>query len=220
MRYSHADPSQYAAWRVNLRAKLDADGHLYPSEIAQAFYTYSRLEGIAAQRVLPWIEDPLTHGIHNMKQFLARLDLLFRDPHEGARSLAALQALRQASRPFREYWAEFQQHLARAGGFDWAPQVQIQYLEQGLWYRLREALVSTPRPATLDQFAVTASEVYDRIQRLNIANRTGGGQGSGTRSGGQQPPNHNRTNVSDPDVMQIGAGQIANGERRSRRQNR
>lgn len=121
---------------AQLYIKLHGNKDRYPSEQDKLIYTYGRLDGIAAQQILPYINNS---GIDlaNIQALVSKLESAFGDPDRQATSQQELQALQQRNSDFSIYLAEFRRLAIDTGYND---QALIAQLKAGLSREMKERM--------------------------------------------------------------------------------
>ncbi|KAF7136973.1 hypothetical protein CNMCM5793_006677 [Aspergillus hiratsukae] len=125
----------YSQFRLKLRAKLLVDAAALGNEQDRVLYTYNRLTGSAAARMLPWMEQHVMIDKPRKKildKMWEQMDHLFLDRNRQEKAVRGLATLRQANRPFSEMMADFNRLLMEAGGHEWTSDVKVSYLDNAL----------------------------------------------------------------------------------------
>ena len=90
---------------------MESSGHPGPSPYNCVWYVFSRLEGQAANQILPWLDhyahDPDVVDEDAVEFLFDQLDLAFRDQHVEERALRGLSLLEQGNRPFQAVLRDF-----------------------------------------------------------------------------------------------------------------
>lgn len=189
--FSGESPAEYLPFKMNLRTKLTLDVATFPTDQEQVLYSYTRLAGKAARRMLPWIQAQENRGAPlRMDGFLEAMDKAFGDPHLVEKALARVNTMRQGNKELREFLGEFDEALAQAGGLGW---------EDGQKkMRLRTALDVDLLSDTVGMEAAPSYEGYcNQLLRIDEQRKEVARLRSHKTRGGVAPPPPGK----DPDEM-------------------
>lgn len=133
----------YSTWRIEVGGAVRLHRAYWPSPEAVIFWVYSLLGGKAKFAAEPFMttydeKEEAEKKEGDIKEFLRYCDGLFKDSNKGRRSLSEFMALRQGTRPFREFVAEW---LAayESMGKELFPEMLEELLDQAIHPRLKEA---------------------------------------------------------------------------------
>jgi hypothetical protein len=148
------------ATALKMKFKLSADR--FPTPAMRINYVYSRARGEAQEILTELINDET-----EMADWAAAVDhlrLAFDDPDPEYAAARKLLAVRQASRPFREFYIEFRQHARRVP-------VNTEFMKHLLRNALSREL--TAQVAHRDVRYLTYEQLVEECQRLDpIARQT------------------------------------------------
>ena len=150
--YDGVDRNLYPQFKTKLLNRLDRDGAAMGSENLRVNWAFEQLEGDAGKRLHPWIEVWRGNTSHyTIAGFVKAMDDAFLDPHAQRNALNWINDNKQGSRAFREYLAEFEENLLKAGGiFD--DNVRKGFLRSGISLKMKRELVGKQEPATYTEF--------------------------------------------------------------------
>ena len=113
----------------------------------------------------------------------SQLRAAYDDNDAAERASRKLNIMRQGSKTFGAFLAEFDRTLLDAGGIGWADQVKKTFLSNCLSYELQNAIVASPTPATYKEYCTllhTVSTNLENLQRKKNSNKKQN-QGAGPR---------------------------------------
>ena len=94
------------------------------------------------------------------------------DDYESAeRAARKLNVLRQGTKPFSTFLAEFDRTILDAGGLYWDEQVKKTFLTNGIATELQEALVATTIPPTYIGYCNLLQSVSNNLEALRSKRR-------------------------------------------------
>ena len=88
------------------------DKDYYDSEELRMAYLISRVGGIASKHLLPRRRVNHPDSFTTVEEMLSVLDGVFDDPNRRLTAQREYQKLYQGSRPFKDFWADFQRLAA------------------------------------------------------------------------------------------------------------
>ena len=170
-----ADPDRFDGAKSQLRAfksaienKVMGNAHLFPSDKSEIAYIVGLLKGRAQNQVEARRRPDGDLPFHMRHDLFRVLDQAFGDPDEKGTAQRRLMDLRQAHRPFSDFFAEFQRHapLSRFGD-----EALKSHLERGLAFELSSQLNTISHETmSLEEFATLCQQVDSRTRR-NAATR-------------------------------------------------
>ena len=107
---------------------------------------------------------------------VSQLRAAYDDNDAVERASRKLNQLRQGSKSFSTFLAEFDRTLLDAGGISWTDQVKKTFLSNCLSYDLQNAIVATPIPKTYQEYCTllhTVSTNLEALQRKKKGSTTG-----------------------------------------------
>lgn len=145
--YSSNETMPIESWILLMRGKLTANADIYPNEEVKVTYIFSRVAGSARSHLEPRM---LARSIPDADAALGYLLRVFADPARKNKAKDKYRRLRQARRPFAEFWAEFQTLAMEAGIRD--EEMQLDDLRDKISDELTVALANH-EPMDLYDFA-------------------------------------------------------------------
>ena len=100
------DPVEY--WLAQMRGKMAADEDLYDTPARCMVYVMNRVGGDAFGHLEPRARANAPRLWEDSDEMLAYLERVFGDPNRRANAETQFRALRQGSKNFNTFWAEFQ----------------------------------------------------------------------------------------------------------------
>lgn len=166
--YDNKDRSLYPQFRAKLANKLRVDHAAIGPEADQIRYSFDRLEGNAAGRILPWMTTFENNpAIFRLQVFWEQMDSAFQDQAREQKALDRLNVLRQGRRPLDDLLRELDQLLLEAGGFEWSDSVKKGYLKAAMNHLLKDRMVTVDEKTTYNEYCSQVKAVADRLQELN-----------------------------------------------------
>lgn len=178
------DLSLYPQFRAKLEAKLTVDAAAIGKDREQLWYGFSRLQGKAAARILPWMttyKEDATKFI--LREFWKQIDSAFQDAAVRQKAIAKLNLLRQGNQSFDDLLRELDQCLLEAGGHNWEDEVKKGYLNRALNSRLRERLIAVEEATEYEAYCQQVKKIADRLEEYRRSKKQWSGfqqQGAGT----------------------------------------
>jgi hypothetical protein len=159
----------YLAFKINLRTKFIIDGNCYPDSAAKAYYTFSRLEGKASRRMLPWMgaNEPTI----SYESFMETMDKAYLDADRQRRALVRINTIRQNNKDLDEFLDEFNEALLNAGGMDWTDDQKKSLLETAINLPLLQAMVGREQADSYDGYCNQLRRVNHDLQRIKRMTR-------------------------------------------------
>lgn len=166
------DLTLYPQFRAKLRAKLSVDASTFGGNFDKLWYGFSRLEGKAAARILPWMTTYEETTMFNLPKFWDQLDSAFRDRAAKRKAIAKLNRLRQGKKSFDDLLRTMDQLLLESGGHEWADEVKKGYLSNALNIGLKDRLVAVEEADTYEGYCRQVKTIADRMEDLRYVKNT------------------------------------------------
>lgn len=152
----NGDRADFQAFLSAMNGKLSVDMQCHSDFVRYEYYK-SRLQGEPARNVTTWERAQKLAGKWHKEEskvdaIIARLKVTYENRDEQRKALNQLKTLSQGTYSFRAYYAKYEKLIVEAGGWEWAPEIKKQYLENGLSRELRMAMVSVEEPANIDEY--------------------------------------------------------------------
>ena len=157
--------SEFRSWRDQINAKLNVD-LAREDQAVQAWYIHSRLRGRALQQVTPWVNTTIRQHALTPDGLLYQLQIAYDDPESAERAARKLNTLRQGTKAFNSFLAEFERILLDAGGIDWTDQVKKTFLNNSLSTELQTAIIATPIPASYREYCTLLQMVSHNLDSI------------------------------------------------------
>lgn len=122
----------YDDWKGKIHDKLTANKDQYDSEELRMAYLMSRVGGMASKHLLPRRRQDHSNKFMTADEMLKVLDGVFDDPNRRLTAQREYQKLYQGSRPFKDFWADFQRLAA-----------ELDYTQSGFMADLRIKVSTT-----------------------------------------------------------------------------
>jgi len=164
----NGDRTRLKAWKNSVNIKLNGDAAKFPSPQHQLAYVFGLLEGKASDQIQPYV---LGTGINltDIPALFAVLDRAFGDPDPVGSATRALRALKQRNNDLSTFVAEFSRLAAEV---PWDDRAKLDHFQEGISFKLKQALVHYPDVTTLEEFIDQASKVEQKLARLRSNPRT------------------------------------------------
>jgi hypothetical protein len=161
--------SEFQPWLSQVAVKLSVDlsGE---SETVRFWYVHGRLRKRALAQVDPWVRtnaepmSTLRDGI--LKELVEQLKIAYADPKAIERATRRLQTMRQETRSFSTYLAEFERTLLDAEGGNWPEHVKKAFLSNGISWELHKAIVAAPVPDSYREYCSVLQSVSHNLEAL------------------------------------------------------
>lgn len=160
----NGDKQTLRSWIICLRMKLAGNLDHYPTESNKIQYAVGRLGGNALDQVGPKLREDGTTDFATADDLIAYLEMAFGDPDEKDTAQRQLRELRQASRAFSDYLADFRRIVDLTGYNDEAKRAA---LLAGLSQDLQQVLVAVDHPDSLEETIAQIQKIDNRIQAFN-----------------------------------------------------
>lgn len=157
--------SEFRPWLAQIEAKLRVDKS-QDSEDIQFWYLHSRLRGKALQQVTPWVTTAQATGIATVQGLYSQLRIAYDDQESADRAARKLNVIRQGTKPFKSFLAEFERTMLDAGGLDWSDQVKKTFLSNSISIEIQKALVATPTPARYIEYCALLHTTSSNLEAL------------------------------------------------------
>ena len=159
------DPVEY--WLAQMRSKMAADDDLYDTPARRMVYVMNRVGSEAFGHLEPRARVNASRPWKDSDEMLAYLERVFGDPNRRANAETQFCALRQGSKDFNTFWAEFQRLSIE---LDQNDATLISNLTSKLSYEMQRQLsTGDEEPTDLLKYVERCQRV---AQRLKDAART------------------------------------------------
>ena len=153
-------PEELRPFVAQLRLKLGGERDHFPTVQNQLAYAVNRLEGAALDQLMPYILDDRVN-LADLPAFVTILETAFGDPDRRRTAERRLHTLKQASRDFSTYFAEFQRYAADTQYDDHAKR---SFLRIGLSREMIEALQHRDEPENFLEFVQLLQRVANKLK--------------------------------------------------------
>jgi len=134
----------------------------FPDEQAKMRYAFNRLSGIALKQILPHVRDNGEIGLEDLPAFIQLLEAAFGDPDRVATAERNMKEIKQKSREFSLYYAEFQ---VIAADLDWNPSARRNALRSGLSEEMKDSFIHTDMPEERPAFVTLCQKRDNQIRQ-------------------------------------------------------
>ncbi|KAH0614656.1 uncharacterized protein H6S33_000292 [Morchella sextelata] len=152
------DRERLHLFKQQMKIKLLGNIDRYPTLQSKLSYAFSRLEGAAANQFLQYMGEEGI-ALPSMTRFYEILDTAFGDPDRMRTARRNLRNIRQRTRTFADYFAEFQRYAAESGMDEVS---RIEALMEGINGELDESMIHHETPATVDGCATLLQRLDNR----------------------------------------------------------
>lgn len=157
--------AEFRPWLTQVRAKLTVD-KAEETETVRFWYIHSRLRGDALSQTSSWVDSVESTNLMTTEGLINQLRAAYDDNDTAERASRKLNQIRQGSKPFSTFLAEFDRTLLDAGGIGWADQVKKTFLSNCLSFDLQNAIVATPIPSTYREYCTLLHTVSTNLEAL------------------------------------------------------
>lgn len=223
-RFTGLDRKKLRPWIAHVRLKLAAERARFTTEQSKVAYALSYLSELAFQHyepdILRGLEGP-DAPIHfqSLDALLQHLDSTFGDKGSENSALREITTLSQGSTAASTYYTKFTNITPY---LSWEGTAFRDIFYKGLRDEIKDELIKSPLPSTLEELAVRAIEIdnrfYERRQEMRGTNNSGASRSFSTKSTSQgvrprahsapsstKSPYHTTTDVSGATPMEIDA---------------
>ena len=170
---------------TKLRLKL-AEPNAFRDEQARLRYIVGRLEGNALNQVISFVT---ADGINfaDTEALISHLNTCFDDPDRTGTAVRKLQSIKQGTREFSAYFAEFQQYALQ---LNWNNDAIRAALKNGLAPELETAFVTIDEPTDYSAYITLLTKVDSRMRaaKQKITPRPNPAKGPNPASGPRPAP--------------------------------
>jgi hypothetical protein len=157
--------SEFRSWLTQMDAKLSTDKAHEPESV-RFWYMHSRLRGVAANQVEPWVSAIRQTNQYSVNGLVEQLRLAYDDPQAAERASRKLSVMRQGNKSFAVFLAEFDRTILEAGGMSWSDQVRRTFLNNCLSSELKTALVPIVTPSSYRDYCSLLHTVSNNLEAL------------------------------------------------------
>jgi hypothetical protein len=216
--YTDEDKSLYPQYKGKLQAKLLIDAlALGANDEQRAWWVFGTLDGKASTRIFPWVDLASRTKALTTASLLEQMDQAFLDPEEKEKALRAVNTMQQKKKDLREYVADFEENLLKAGGWAWAEEVKKSMFLKGVNKTIKAQMVGKELPATYSKVVAFARKISDDLAALNLDNGTwrhftnNKGNFSGNASEGNSKPRNGDSMDWEP-TTSAAAARVGNNQ--------
>ena len=168
--------TRYPGFRLKVQSKMAVDAAAIGNDTEQALYVLSKLEGVAEDRMGPWITAQNKMGVPiTLLGLLEQMDITFSDPRAVQNTTMKLQGLKQGKQDFGGFLNDFDKLLLKAEGWSWPDAVKKSYLEPAIADALANEMVPVDESPTYLGYCSQLRAVWDRLQRRKDLRASKGG---------------------------------------------
>lgn len=154
----------------SLTNKLAVDSHLFDGEEAKVGYGYACLSPLAKERLaveFVHLRDPsLTPKITNFTTFLSTLKRYFDDPGRKLKADQKITSIRQGSRPFTTFLADWDTTLAHSTYATASEATKISLLRNALCIELHQEFVGRTLPTAYEDLVDLCKSLDADLQQI------------------------------------------------------
>jgi hypothetical protein len=130
---------------TQMQAKLSVN----KSDITEAvrfWYMHSRLRGDALLQINSWVNIMMATGATSVESLIAQLRVTYEDNESAERAARKLNVIRQNSKPFNAFLAEFDRTILETENLNWSDQAKKTFLSNCISTELQVTLIATLTP--------------------------------------------------------------------------
>jgi hypothetical protein len=175
-------------------------------------YVFNRLNRLALGQILPHVREDRKIGLGDLPGFIQLLEAAFGDPDRVATAERRMKDIKQKTREFSQYYAEFQ---VIAANLDWNPSALRNTLRTGLSEEMKDSFTYSDMPEKLPEFVSVCQKRDNQIWQRRAekaAQNKGGGIGFASPRPPPPPkapeaaPAGTVTGYTGPALMDLSAG--------------
>ena len=152
-------------WIARMKDKLETNADHYPTDRKQLAYLKTRLGGKASRQLQPRFREDARQPITWPEGVYEYLTKAFGDLNRKHTARAKFRTLIQGSKPFAEFWGEFQYLAAE---LDHSDDTLIEELESKLTPSLQRQMINgDEEPTDLYDFARRCQRADEKLRRVN-----------------------------------------------------
>jgi hypothetical protein len=161
----------FQPWLAHVHAKLTIDRE-DRTEAVRAWYVHSRLRGKAMKQVNPWVAQAQSSGTMTVEGLVEQLRLAYEDPMATARAATRLNSLKQGTKSFAVFIADFDRTILEAGGAAWADSMKQMFLSNSMSEELKRAMVTAQAEPSYARYCSQLHTVSQRLEALQDQKKT------------------------------------------------
>ena len=178
---------EFQPWLAHVHAKLTID-RADRTEAVRAWYVHSRLRGKAMKQVNPWVAQAQISGSMTVEGLVEQLRLAYEDPMATARAATRLNSLKQGTKSFAVFIADFDRTILEAGGAAWTDPMKHMFLSNSMSDELKRAMVTAQAEPSYARYCSQLHTVSQRLEAL---------QDQGKKTQTSRPWNQSRNSAKD-----------------------
>ena len=152
-------------WLTKMRSKLAANDDHMPSELLKKAYVENRVGGEAMGHLEPRLRKGAMKPFLTAEEMFDQLERTYGDPNRKQTAMNDFRYLRQGSKDFNTFWAEFQRLAAE---LDHNEATLISELKHKLsWGMNRQLATGAEAPTDLYEFAHKCQRLYQDLKDLD-----------------------------------------------------
>ncbi len=169
----HGSRDAYPVWKANMEARIKVDGAaMLLTERTVSLYMSSFCDGEAGTYLLPYGQQ-IASGSMGYDQFWQVMDLRYKDLHRQKRAAIEFNSLKQGSRSFVEFLADFERLSSEACYDAYPDPVKIERLEGKLSAELRQLAITGMTDDDLRAYNPFVQKLHTLDSRLRAAKLDG-----------------------------------------------
>lgn len=161
------DPEKFSGRRDKLPAfllQLRLKAASFRTEQAKLRFAINCLEGDALDLMRSYVQEDATINLTNLAALTTILDNAYGNPNRAADAARNLRSLRQGTRDFATYYAEYQRYAQEV---TWNEEAKLDALRTGLCFRLKKDLsLRDDDPTTVAQLVTICNRLDTRWRTL------------------------------------------------------
>lgn len=159
------------SWISQAQAKLQVD-YCGCSEATKFFMVHNQLRGEASRQLQPWVQVVTNTELMTAQGLIDQLRLSFGDPHTKEKAQRKLHKLKQANKPFMEYFTEYRKLVLEAGGSYWPDEIKKSYLEAGLSVELQRCMIGKSIDSgSFEDYCNELKQASDQLEAFTLRNK-------------------------------------------------
>ena len=149
-------------WLTKMRSKLAANDDHMPTEVLKKAYVENRVGGEAMRHLEPRLRKGAIRPFTTAEEMFDQLERIYGDPNRKRTAMNNFRTLKQGSKDFNTFWAEFQRLAAELDHNEETPIGELKYKLS--WEMSRQLATGDQEPTDLYEFAQKWQRLYQSLK--------------------------------------------------------
>jgi len=156
--FSGSDRTQLRGWIAQLRMVIRCKPASFPDKQSKMRYAFYGLRGVALGQISPHVREDREIGLEDLPPCIRLLEAAFGDPDRVATAEQKMPEIKQKTREFSLYYAEFQ---VIAEDLDWDPSSLRNALRMGWSEEMKDSFMYSDMPERLPAFVTVCQKRHN-----------------------------------------------------------